>query len=103
MRTLLALYYNYSWRRSEAAKHLKVSQIDLGNRTILLSRYSTKNRQPKRLEMCQEVYELLSMCVTGKGITRKCGSPVGDFRKAWRNICNAAGVSGCWCMTSEDL
>ena len=44
MRTLLALYYNFGWRKSEAAEHLKVSQIDLDGRTILLSRQSTKEQ-----------------------------------------------------------
>ena len=47
--------------------------------------------------MGQEDYELLSMYTSCKGsddlaITREDGSPVGDFRRAWRNICNAAGV-----------
>lgn len=57
LRTLLALYYSYGWRKSEAAKHLKVSQIDLADRSILLSMRCTKNKKPKRLKMCQEVYE----------------------------------------------
>ena len=37
LRTLLALFYNYGWHKLEAAKHLKVSQIDLASRTLLLS------------------------------------------------------------------
>jgi integrase len=97
LRTLLALYYNYGWRKSEAAEHLKVNQIDLGSRTILLSRYSVKNKKPKQLKMTKEVYELLAACVADKSpddlaITREDGSPAGDFRKAWRNICDATGV-----------
>ena len=50
LRTLLAVYYNFGWRKAEAAQHLKVSQIDLASRTILLSRRSTKNKEPKRAE-----------------------------------------------------
>jgi hypothetical protein len=53
MRTLLGLYHNFGWRKSEAAEHLKVSQIDLESRSIQLSRYSTKNKKPKRLKMSQ--------------------------------------------------
>jgi len=97
LRTLVALYYNFGWRKSEAAEHLKVGQIDLTSRTILLSRYSTKNGKPKRLKMTEEVFELVAASIAGKGpedaaITREDGSPVGDFRKAWRSICVAAGL-----------
>jgi len=38
MRSLLALYHNFGWRKAEAAEHLRVSQIDLEGRSILLSR-----------------------------------------------------------------
>jgi hypothetical protein len=36
LRTLLAVYYNFEWRRAEAADRLKVSQVDVASRTILL-------------------------------------------------------------------
>lgn len=102
LRTLLAVYYNFGWRKSEAAEHLKVSQIDLESRTILLSRKSTKNREPKRARMSQEVFELLSACVNGKkpeanAITRKDGSAVGDFRKPWRALCISVGLGRMLC------
>lgn len=50
MRTLLALYHNFGWRKSEAAEHLKVNQIDLEGRSIVLSRYSTKNKKTETAE-----------------------------------------------------
>lgn len=47
--------------------------------------------------MTQNVYSLLSGCVSGKQpeslvFTRPCGNPVRDFRKTWRTACVAAGV-----------
>jgi hypothetical protein len=48
MRALLAIYHNFGWRKSEAAKHLRVSQVDLSNRTILLSRYSLKKEEAEK-------------------------------------------------------
>src|SRR5262249_6907384 len=95
------------WRRSEAAERLKVGQIDLSSRTILLSRYSTKNGKPKRLQMTQEVYELVSACIVGKkpeetAITREDGSPVGDFRKAWWALCISVGLGRKSCRKCDE-
>jgi integrase len=102
LRALLAVYYNFGWRKAEAAEHLKVSQIDLAGRTILLSRRSTKNKEPKRARMSHEVFELLSACIVGKGpedsaITHDDGSPVGDFRKVWRSLCISVGLGRMLC------
>lgn len=102
LRTLLAIYHDFGWRKSEAARHLRVSQIDLSDRTILLSRHSTKNGKPKRLRMSAEVFGLLSACIGGKqpdalAITRADGSPVGDFRKAWRSLCIGVGLGKLLC------
>lgn len=104
LRTLLAVYYNFGWRKAEAAEHLKVGQIDLAGRTILLSRRSTKNKEPKRARMSQEVFELLSACVAGKkaedtAITREDGLPIGDFRKTWRALCISVGLGRMLCRT----
>ena len=49
--------------------------------------------------MTDTVHTLLAQCVHGKGpadfvFTREDGKPVRDFRKAWGNLCAAAGVSG---------
>ena len=46
---------------------------------------------------------LLSACVTNKkpedtAITRKDGSPVGDFRKAWRTLCISVGLGRMRCL-----
>ena len=47
--------------------------------------------------MTQNVYALLSACVSGKQpddcvFTRQCGKPVREFRETWRLACVAAGV-----------
>jgi integrase len=49
--------------------------------------------------MTQEVYALLSQCMTGKQpdhfvFTRKNGRHIGDFRKLWAKACKQAGVPG---------
>ena len=88
---------------------MKVSQIDLASRTILLSRRSTKNKEPKRARMSQEVFELLSACVANKkpedtAFTRKDGSPVGDFRKAWRApLCIGVGLGRMLCRKCDKV
>jgi hypothetical protein len=61
-------------------------------------------RAPKRARISQEVFELLSACVANKKpedmvITRDDGSPVGDFRKAWRKLCISVGLGRMLCRT----
>ena len=101
LRTLLAVYYNFGWRKAEAAQHLKVSQIDLASRTILLSRRSTKNKEPKRARMSHEVFELLSACIDGKrpddsAITRKDGCRWGTFGKVGGHSVSVSAWGGCF-------
>jgi integrase len=98
LRALLAVAYNFGWRKSELL-HLRVHQIELATSTIRLEVGETKNDAGRTVKMTAEVFELLSACVIGKGpddyvFTRDDGKPVRDFRKTWRNVCEAAGVAG---------
>ncbi len=49
--------------------------------------------------MIGNVHALIALCIQGKAaddyvFTRAHGKRVRDFRKAWRNLCSAAGVPG---------
>jgi integrase len=76
---------------------LRVEQIDLMQQVIHLDPGETKNDEGRTIRTTQEAYNLLTACIEGKeptdlAITRQDGSPVGDFRRAWRSACSEAGV-----------
>jgi len=100
MRALLEIYYTYGWRLSEVLS-LQVRQVDFVANVIRLDVGTTKNKEGREVHMTPTVRALLAECCTGKkpdGAVftrkRKDGShhPVLNFRKAWRNLCKAAGV-----------
>ena len=87
LRGLFEVAASYAWRKSEAAVNLRVSQIDLSNRTIDLNPGETKNRGGTTVKMTERVYQIIAVCVEDKApddsvFTRADGSLPGDFRKA---------------------
>ena len=79
--------------------NLRVSQIDLCNRTIDLNPGETKNRGGRTVKMTERVYQIIAVCMEEKApdnlvFTRLGGSPPGDFRKAWAVACERAGCPG---------
>jgi integrase len=67
--------------------------------TISLYRGTTKNGEPRKVFMPDDVKALLSECCAGKGpddflFTWKGNRQVLDFRQAWSDLTVAAGVSG---------
>ena len=104
LRAFLALTYTYGFRSGEligrAGRNqpgLRVRQIDLKNRTIILNPGETKNEQGRVVKMTDEVYNLLRPCVEGKEpddvvFTWENGRPVKDFRGAWEVMTTAAKV-----------
>lgn len=98
LRALMTTAYRFGFRRSELL-WLRVSQVDLENRTIRLEPGTTKNKQGRTVVMTSDVYALLSECVRGKGeadyvFTWQDGRPVRDFRSAWAKMAQAAGLPG---------
>lgn len=96
LRTMLAVGWNFGWRKGEVL-NLRVKQIDLPSRTIRLEQGTTKNNQGRIVKMTDEVYTLVAACIGGKKpddyvFTRENGKRVKNFRKAWHNVCEAAGV-----------
>ena len=96
LRAMLSVGYNYGWRAGEILA-MKVSQIDLADRTVRLEVGSTKNGPGRVVTMTQEVYTLLRACAIGKKpndplFTREDGSAVLDFRGAWQGVCVRSGL-----------
>lgn len=103
LRAILACYFLGGMRKSEVVGNfrrgfvdgLKVKQIDLLNRQIRLG--VTKNGDRRLVPMTQEVYTLVSACVSGKRLddwvfTHEDGTQVMDFRKRFRSLKRRAGV-----------
>lgn len=98
LHALLAVGYSLGFRKGEMLD-LRVSQVDLGARSIRLLSGNTKNGRPRTAPMTDEVHQLLSECVKDKSLddfvfTRANGKPVGEFRKTWATLTKAAGLSG---------
>jgi integrase len=104
LRALLAIAYTYGFRRAELVGRpqrnqppMRVSQIDMKNRTIDLNPGHTKNEAGRVVKMTEEVYDLLRPCIEGKKpneavFTWSDGSPVKDFRQTWDKLIAKAGV-----------
>lgn len=96
LRAMFELAYTYGWRKGELAG-LRVSQVDLAERTVELNPGETKNDQGRVVVMTTKAWELLQSCVAGKTsdelvFTRPDGSAVRNFRRIWARACRAAGV-----------
>lgn len=100
MRALLEVYYTYGWR-SDEVRSMRVRHADFVAGVIRLDPGTTKNKDGREVKMTSTVRALLTECAHGKKPDdalftrkRKDGSqhPVLNFRKAWRNMCKAAGV-----------
>lgn len=96
LRAMLAVGCSFGWRKGEVLG-LRVKQVDLAAGTIRLEQGTTKNNEGRTVKMTGDVYTLISACVIGKQaeehvFTRDDGKPVLDFRKAWDNACERAGV-----------
>jgi integrase len=96
LRAIIELARTYGWRHGELL-NLRVRRIDMKARTIRLDPGTTKNRDGRLITMTGNVQALLEPCVSSKApddyvLTRSNGKRVRDFRKAWDNLCAAAGV-----------
>jgi integrase len=96
LRAMLAVAYNFGWRKGELLG-LRVHQVYLLARTIRLEVGETKNNSGRLVKMPDEVFTLISALVTGKKgddhvFTRDDGKPVKNFRKIWTAICKRAEV-----------
>jgi integrase len=98
LRTALALGYNFGFRSAELLG-MRVRQVDLLNRSIILDPGATKNGEGRIVKLTSETYELVKQCMLYKRpddflISRRGGHPVKDFRTAWKNLTVAAELPG---------
>jgi integrase len=96
LRALLTVAYSFGFRSGELLS-MRVRQVDLLSRTIRLEVGSTKNDEGRITPMTDEVFKLLTACVSGKEpedfvFTREDGRRVQSFRKRWKKVCLQAGV-----------
>ncbi len=104
---MLAVAYNFGWRLGEVVG-LRVRQIDLSDRTITLEVGTTKNGRGRTVKMTNEVFTLLSACVSKKAkddyvFTRDGGKAVHDFRDTWHSVCIRAGVGKYVCADCDRI
>lgn len=97
LRALFEMLYTYGWRRGEAVKEMKVHLVDLPNRLIVIE--DSKSGEGRTVVMTQRIFNLLTACCEGKKpddyvFTHPDGSQIGDFRKTWEKVTEAAGVPG---------
>lgn len=98
LRTLISLGYTFGFRLAELLK-MRVRQVDLLNRLIVLDPGTTKNDEGRIISLTSETYELVKQCMLSKGpddflFARSSGQRVKDFRTTWTNLTKAAGLSG---------
>jgi integrase len=95
MRTMLALGYSFGFRKAELLT-LKVSDVDLLAGAIRLR--TSKNGEPRQVNLTQETRQLLGACVAGKNpddsVFTRNGIPVADFRGTWDKVTKGAGCPG---------
>jgi integrase len=96
LRGLLATYYTFGFRRAELLK-LRVRQVNLIDNTINLPSGGTKNGKPRTIVATSEVRSLVTASIHGKTandfvFTHDDGTPVVDFRGAWKKMFADAGV-----------
>ena len=95
MRALLEWYCTFGWRKNEPTTLVRVRQIDLLKRQVLLGSGRTKGKEGRRVTMTPALFELVKSLCEGKnsddlvftrippktGPTKGKHLPVGDFRK----------------------
>jgi len=100
---MLAIGANFGWRKGEVLP-LRVSQVDLLNRMVVLILGTTKNDEGRKAAMTFEVLDGLREACAGKQpedfvLTREEGTQVRDFRGGWRSACCKAKLG---CMVCPD-
>ena len=102
-RTLLACSFSFGFRKSELL-NLRVRQVDLLSRAIMLERHQTKSGTARQAFLTEETFQLLAACFSGKKsdgfvLTRENGEKICDRRDEWSATCVASGL-GQWTTTT---
>ena len=107
LESMLEVGYVFGWRADEVRK-LRVWQIELGNRRIILEVGSTKNKEGRMVKFMAgtKLERLLTECCRGKRhddflFTREGGKPIKDFRGIWWRVCSEAGLTHRLCKECD--
>ena len=90
--------YLGGWRKNEV-RTLEWRDVDLAAGVIRLRAEHSKNKRPRMLVLSGELLDVIRRRAADRRLDcpqvfHREGTPLGDFRKAWRKACEAAGLGG---------
>jgi integrase len=94
LKGILAMGYYTGMRKSEILG-LTWGKVDLKNRVIRLEAKDTKDREPRVIPICDELYEVLRKIprdIRDPHVFSFRGKPVNDIRAGLREACKEAGI-----------
>jgi len=98
LQSIVAMAYYTGMRRGEILK-LTWNKIDLGNRFIKLKPEDTKDSEPRKIPICNELLEVLSVLpnriqksADDNHVFLYQGKPVADIRTGLQTACKDAGI-----------
>ncbi|HXG50992.1 MAG TPA: site-specific integrase [candidate division Zixibacteria bacterium] len=98
LRDPVAFLYHSGWRVSEM-RQLEWRDVDLPGGVIRLRPETSKNKEARLLPIAGPLVEIIERAHRARRLDcpfvfHVGGKPIGDFRKAWRSACVAAGLGG---------
>lgn len=90
--------YLSGWRVSEM-RALEWRDVDLAGGVVRLRPEISKNKDGRLLPLKNELLEIMEGAKANRrldcpSVFHHEGQPIGDFRKAWKSACKAAGLNG---------
>jgi integrase len=97
LRDPIMFLYLSGWRVGEM-RALEWRDVDLAGRVVRLRPEISKNKDGRLLPLSADLLEIIERAHHTRRLDcpfvfHREGEPVGDFRKAWANACQAAGLS----------
>lgn len=94
----IGFLYHSAWRKGEM-RSLEWRDVDLDGRAIRLRPENSKTNEGRVLILAHELLAIIERARDNRRLDcafvfHDAGQPIGDFRKAWRNACKAAGLEG---------
>ncbi len=94
LKGILATGYYTGMRKGEIL-NLTWNKLDLKNRLIQLEAEDTKDKEPRNIPICDDLYEILSAiprAIYDPHVFLYNGKPIRDIRTALRKACKQAGI-----------
>jgi integrase len=97
LRDPLTFLYLSGWRVGEM-RALEWRDVDLSGRVVRLRPEISKNKDGRLLPLSAELLEIIEQAYRTRRLNcpfvfHRDAAPIGDFRKAWANACQAVGFS----------